>query len=151
MAKQVFKVPAGCREAMTTLHTAHTERFNRVVHKLKQMKVNQLEDHRLIGAFMDTHAVLRGALDTAMKHGKKMPDHVKDYLNAAAIHADDVHSSTVHNQRGAGVGNESRHFVEPQSHLMRIIDDIRRRRETPAERKRDEGEVPYHLIPVPKK
>ena len=133
-----FSVPAGCRQAMTSLHQAHTERFNKVVHKLNQMKVNQKEDHRLIGAFMDTHNVLRGALHTAMKHSEEMSEPVQHHLQAAAIHADDIHSSLVKGHRGAGVGSATvagkpvggklaGRKVDPQTHLLKVIDDIRHR------------------------
>ena len=171
-----FSVPTGCRQAMTDLHQAHSERFNKVVNKLKQthkelktstrklqqMHVNQKEDHRLIGAFMDTHNVLRGALGKAMKHSEELPDSVQTHLQAAAIHADDVHSTLVKGRRGPGIKEKSPNTktgsvrvsgrkVDPQTHLLKTIDDIRRRTETPEERKRDVGEVPRHLIPVPKK
>jgi hypothetical protein len=133
-----FSVPSGCRQAMTDLHQAHSERFNKVVDKLKQMKVNQKEDHKLVAAFMDTHNVLRGALNTAMKHTENAPEPVQHKLQAAAIHADDVHSSLVRGHRGAGVGRASvagkpvggkmaGRKVDPQTHLLKTIDDIRER------------------------
>ena len=145
-----FKVPAGCRQAMTNLHSAHTDRFNKVVHKLKQMKVNQKEDHKLVAAFMDTHNVLRGALKTAIKHTEDAPETVQNTLNAAAIHADDVHSSLVGGRRGSGVGSATvsgkpiggkmaGRKVDPQTHLLKVIDDIRHR--YPEPRTGSEGPV----------
>lgn len=133
-----FSVPAGCRQAMTDLHKAHSERFGRVMNKLNQMKVNQKEDHRLIGAFMDTHNVLRGALGKAMKHTAEMPEPVQQHLQAAATHADDIHSSLVKGHRGAGIGRATvagkpvggkmaGRKVDPQTHLLKVIDDIRQR------------------------
>jgi len=157
-----FSVPSGCRQAMTDLHQAHSERFNKVVHKLNQMKVNQKEDHALVAAFMDTHNVLRGALDKAMKHSekmaafmdthivrrgalgkamkhsKKMTDSVQQDLEAAKIHADDTTSSLISGRRGAGIGRRTvagkpvgkkmaGQFVDPQTHLLKTIDDIRER------------------------
>ena len=62
-----FSVPAGCRDAMTALHNAHTERYGRIKNRLQQMHVAQKEDHRIIGAFMDTHNVLHGAVQKALK------------------------------------------------------------------------------------
>jgi ribosome assembly protein YihI (activator of Der GTPase) len=133
-----FSVPSGCRQAMTDLHQAHSERFNKVVDKLKQMKVNQKEDHKLVAAFMDTHNVLRGALGKAMKHSEEMPDNVQQHLQAAAIHADDTHSSLISGRRGAGIGSRTvagkpvgakmaGQKVDPQTHLLKTIDDIRER------------------------
>ena len=136
-----FSVPSGCRQAMTDLHQAHSERFNKVVDKLKQMKVNQKEDHKLVAAFMDTHNVLRGALGKAMKHSEEMPDNVQQHIQAAATHADDVHSSLVSGRRAAGVGRRTvagepvgtkmaGQKVDPQTHLLKTIDDIRARHGT---------------------
>lgn len=91
-----FSVPSGCRQAMTSLHNAHNERYNRVLNRLQQMHINQKEDHRLISAFVDTHHVLHGAVKNALKHsGEDMPDSVKSDLEAASTHAADVHSSLI--------------------------------------------------------
>lgn len=89
-----FSVPAGCRDAMTTLHNAHTERYNRVKSRLQQMHANSLDDHKLINAFLDTHHVLQGAVDHALQRGD-LPDPVRDHLMGARTHANDVHSSLI--------------------------------------------------------
>lgn len=136
MAK--FSVPAGCRDAMTALHNAHTERYGRIKNRLQKMHVAQKEDHRMIDAFMDTHSVLHGAVQKALKRGK-MTDTVKDSLHAASIHAGDVHSSLIRGRRGPGIGRAvtpggqpvgekmAGQKVDPQTHLLKIISDIRTR------------------------
>lgn len=82
-----FSVPSGCREAMTNLHKAHTERYAKLkgiaggyadkFNKLKKftnnlhaahtkrydkvvgrMKSNQLESDKVLRSYMDTHATL---------------------------------------------------------------------------------------------
>jgi hypothetical protein len=137
MAK--FAVPAGCRDAMTNLHNAHTERYNRIKTRLTQARVDAKEGDRLVGAFMDTHNVLHGAVQKALStKGTEMPDSVRDALQAASVHAGDVHSSLVKGRRGAGIGRESvagkpvgtkmaGQKVDPQTHLLKTISDIRTR------------------------
>lgn len=139
MASRKFAVPAGCRDAMTDLHNAHTERYNKIKTQLQQMHVNQKEDHRLIGAFMDTHHVLHGAVQQALKHGSDMPETVRDRLEAASTHAEDVHSSLVRGRRGSGIGRAvtpggkavggrmAGRIVDPQTHLLKIASEIKSR------------------------
>lgn len=134
-----FSVPAGCRDAMTALHNAHTERYGRIKNRLQQMHVAQKEDHRVIGAFMDTHNVLHGAVQKALKADNDMPDTVRDSLQAASVHAGDVHSSLVKGSRGSGIGRAvtpggkpvggkmAGQKVDPQTHLLKVISDIRTR------------------------
>ena len=134
-----FSVPAGCRQAMTDLHKAHTDRYSRITHKINQMKVNQKEDHRLIAAFMDTHNVLHGAVEKALKSSDaEMPSTVRDSLEAASTHASDIRTSLIKGHRGAGIGRASvagkpvgpklaGKRVDPQTHLLKVIDDIRQR------------------------
>lgn len=134
-----FSVPAGCRQAMTDLHKAHTDRFQRVKNSLNQMKVNQKEDHRLIAAFMDTHNVLHGAVKSALESGgEELDDKVRDKLQTASTHATDIHSSLVRGRRGKGTGRASvagkpvgtpmaGRKVDPQTHLLKVISDIRTR------------------------
>jgi len=138
MASRKFAVPAGCRDAMTDLHNAHEDRYNKIKTRLQQMHVNQKEDHRLIGAFMDTHHVLHGAVERLLKHSssKRIPNHLHTDLTAAAIHAGDVHSSLVYGRRGPGVGRAKLpsgtpygrsmdgRMVDPQTHLLKITDEI---------------------------
>jgi hypothetical protein len=137
MAK--FSVPAGCRDAMTNLHNAHNERYNRIKTKLTQARVDAKESDRLIGAYMDTHNVLHGAVQKALSAKvTEMPDTVRDTLHAASVHAGDVHSSLTKGQRGADIGRQTvagkpvgskmaGQKVDPQTHLLKVISDIRTR------------------------
>lgn len=139
MASRKFAVPAGCRDAMTDLHNAHEDRYNKIKTRLKKMKDNEIEDHKLIGAFMDTHHVLHGAVERLLKHSssKRIPNHLHTDLTAAAIHAGDVHSSLVYGRRGPGVGRArlpdgtpygrkmANQFKAPQDALKDITDGIK--------------------------
>lgn len=135
-----FSVPAGCRQAMTDLHKAHSERFDRVKNTINQMKVNQKEDHRLIAAFMDTHNVMRNAIQHTLKNnGDVISDTSKSGLEAAKTHGDDISSSLIRGHRGAGIGRATvspgkpvgkpmaGRKVDPQTHLLKVISDIRSR------------------------
>jgi hypothetical protein len=73
-----------------------------------------------------------------MKHSEEMPDNVQQHLQAAATHADDTRSSLVSGHRGAGIGRRTvagkpvgakmaGQKVDPQTHLLKTIDDIRER------------------------
>lgn len=138
MASRTFSVPTGCRQAMTDLHSAHTERYNKVLSRLQQMHTNQKQDHQIIAAFMDTHNTLRGAVQHALNTDVEMPDSVRDRLHAASVHAGDVHSSLVKGQRGPGVGRKvvegkpvgrpmAGRFVDPEKHLETITQERRKR------------------------
>ena len=138
MASRKFALPAGCRDAMTDLHNAHEDRYNKIKTRLQQMHVNQKEDHRLIGAFMDTHNVLHSAVSRLLNHSSssRIPDNLHTDLRAAAIHAGDVHSSLIKGNRGAGIGRArlpsgtphgrpmAGQKVDPQTHLLKITDEI---------------------------
>jgi hypothetical protein len=135
-----FSVPSGCRDAMTKLHNAHSERYNKVVNRLKDMHANQKEDHKMIAAFMDTHRTLHGAVGKALAHSSsdEMPDTVRNALETAHTHTGDVYSSLVRGQRGPGVGRKvvedkpvgkklAGQKVDPQKHLNQTIMDITKR------------------------
>lgn len=131
-----FSVPSGCRDAMTKLHTAHSERYNKVVNKLKTMHVDQKEDHKLIATFMDTHRTLHGAIGKALADkGGQMSDSARNELETAHTHTADVYSSLIKGHRGSGVGRKvvegkpvgkkmAGRKVNPQAHLNQIISDI---------------------------
>jgi len=131
MALRTFTVPAGCRQAMTDLHAAHSERYTKVLDKLQQMHSAQKQDHKLIAAFMDTHNVLHGAVQHALDTDVEMPDSVRNKLHAASVHAGDIHSSLVKGKRGPNVGRKvvegrpvgksmAGRFVDPEKYLETI-------------------------------
>ena len=122
-----FSVPAGCRDAMTKLHTAHSERFNKVVSRLKQAHTDNRESDQMLGAYMDTHRMLHttinNLLDSHRRGEQKIaaPD-LKD-LKVASKKAADVHSSLT---RGIRTDGRSTTIMEPTGHLERITKNLRK-------------------------
>ena len=121
-----FSVPAGCRDAMTKLHTAHSERFNKVVSRLKQAHTDNRESDQMLGAYMDTHRMLHTTINNLLDSHKRgeqkiaAPD-LKD-LKDASKKAADVHSSLTR-----GIRTEpSTTIMEPTGHLARITKNIRK-------------------------
>lgn len=131
-----FKVPAGCRQAMTDLHKAHNARYDRVMKKVEE---RSLQDSQVLAAFMDTHKVLHNAVDHALnKGGDWLPASVRNRLETAHVYSGDVWNSLVRGHRGPGVGRETREgqphgsrlagtFIDPEKHLDRLVKDLRRR------------------------
>lgn len=114
-----FSVPAGCRQAMTNLHKAHTERYNRVVDR---MKSNQLESDKILRSYMDTHATLHQTVKNLItdheKGTEQLSGNTVKTLKRASDYAQDVHSSLT---RGVRSGEKQRlTSMSPSGHLERI-------------------------------
>jgi hypothetical protein len=123
-----FKVPTGCRDAMTNLHNAHTARFNKVVTKLKQAHENDnRESDKLLGVYMNTHrmlhTVINNAIDTHNRGEHKIATSDLKDLKSASKTAEDIHSSLT---RGIRTDGRSTTIMEPTGHLERIIKNIRK-------------------------